>query len=261
MRELEFIQKFLEANVGYVQEKYAGRDALTVTTKSDPNDLLTEVDLTLQKRAVDAIEEQFPGDRFVGEEGSASTLPREPSGRCWVMDPIDGTNNFVRGLFPIFGISLAFALNGEAVAGGIALPAREEIYLAGRNLGATRNGVELRVSACQHLEEARLDLDFSGQPERIAMVQRASRLLYGVGSVRSYGSAVASLAQLASGDIDAYVHMGLNAWDFAAGQVLVEEAGGMATRIDGRTLRLFDAKDGVVFSNGALHSQCTGLIQ
>jgi len=261
MTEIEFIESFLRENAGYACEKYAMRQEITVTAKRDANDLLTEVDLTLQKRAVDQIRDLFPGDSIVAEEGEFAQLPREPSGRCWVMDPIDGTNNFVRGLFPLYGISIGFALNGEAVSGGVMLPGVDKLLLAERGSGATLNGRAIKVSEVQSLDESRIDIDFSGIWDRRAVVDRAIEVLLQSGQVRCHGSAVASLAQVASGDAEAYVHMSLSPWDYAACQVIVEEAGGMATRHDGGPLRLFDGRKGVLITNGAIHNDLMGLIR
>jgi myo-inositol-1(or 4)-monophosphatase len=255
MRELTFIEEFLRENAAYARDKFAARDGLTVTTKSDPTDLLTEVDLTLQKRATDRIRALYPGDVIVAEEGEFARMPKDPQARCWVMDPIDGTNNFVRGLFPIFGVSIAFAKGGQAVAGGVCLPGTGDLFLAERGAGAFRNGRRLQVSEVQSVSEARIDMDFSTVADRRGMVERGAALLCGAGQLRCHGSAVASICQIASGDIDAYVHMTLHPWDYAAAQLMVEEAGGMATRHDGTPLALFDGRKGVIISNGAIHEE------
>jgi myo-inositol-1(or 4)-monophosphatase len=255
MNEITFIETFLKANLEYTLEKYQDRDTITVTSKSDATDLLTEVDLTLQKRAIDQIGENFPGDTIVAEEGTYNRFPDDPNVRCWVMDPIDGTSNFVRGMFPLFGISLAFAMGGESVAGGVLFPGTGDLLLAERGSGATLNGKPVRVSDIQSLAEARVDLDFSGLSDRRAMLDRASDIILGTGVLRCHGSAVCSIAQIATGHVDGYVHMTLNPWDYAAAQLLVEEAGGLATRHDGTPLKLFDNRKGVVISNGAVHEE------
>ncbi len=261
MNELDFIQAFLQENAAYAREKFSDRSGLTVTTKTDATDMLTEVDLTLQKRAVDAIREQFPNDAILAEEGEYSTLPADPHGRCWVMDPIDGTSNFVRGRFPLFGISLAFAEGGRAQAGGVGLPGNEDIFLAQRGQGATLNGHRITVSETRDTGLARVDVDFSTRGDRQAMLTRAAPLISGIGQVRCHGSAVVALCEVAAGDADGYVHMTLNPWDYAAGQLLVEEAGGQATRLQGEPLGIFDGGKGVLVTNGALHAGLMNLIQ
>lgn len=261
MNEITFIETFMRDNLEYTREKYRDRDSITVTSKSDITDLLTEVDLTLQKRAVDLIQENFPGDAIVAEEGQYSQFPDDHNARCWVMDPIDGTSNFVRGMFPLFGISLAFAMGGESVVGGVIFPGSGDLLLAERGSGATLNGSPVRVSDIQTLAEARVDLDFSGIADRKAMLDRASGIILTTGGLRCHGSAVCSIGQVATGHNDAYVHMTLNPWDYAAAQLLVEEAGGLATRLDGAPLKLFDNRKGVLISNGAVHDELLGKLK
>jgi myo-inositol-1(or 4)-monophosphatase len=261
MTEIEFIKKFLEDNIDYAREKFQDRASLTVTEKADASDLLTEVDLTLQKRAVDQIRAAFPGDQIVAEEGEFSKLPAHPNARCWVMDPIDGTNNFVRGIFPVFAISLAFAIHGRTVSAGIALPGTSDIYWAEEGKGAYINGTRLVVSQVQNVTDARLDLDFGCISDRAAWLDRGRNLIAEGGQLRCHGSAVSALAQVASGDLDAFVHMSLNPWDYAGGQLLVEEAGGVASRLDGKTLKLFDGKSGVLITNGAIHKEILRIIR
>lgn len=261
MTEIGFIKKFLEDNMSYARDKFAGRAAITVTSKRDANDLLTEVDLTLQKRAVDQLRTIFPGDDVVAEEGEFARMPSDPGARCWVMDPIDGTNNFVRGIFPVYAISLAFAIHGRAVAAGIGLPGTGDIYFAEEGGGSYSGTRRLVVSEVQSLGEARVDLDFGGVSDRAAWLDRGQEIIRHAGQLRGHGSAVASIGQIASADLDAFLHMTLNPWDYAAAQLIVEEAGGMASRLDGKPLRLFDGKQGVLISNGAIHKEMLRLIR
>lgn len=253
MRELDFIQEFLLANRGYVREKYAAKQDLMITTKTSAADLLTEVDLTVQQRIVMEIQHRFPGDHVLAEEGEHSEAPSEIPERCWVIDPIDGTANFVRGMFPIFAISVAFVLRGEAAAVGVLLPETGVLLLAERGAGATRNGKRLDVSNVDALDAARLDIDFGIISDRRPSLARFGEMLCSVGQLRCHGSAVASICQVATGDIDAYVHVTLYPWDFAAAQLIVEEAGGLATRLDGTPLRVFDGRKGVMITNGKMH--------
>jgi len=261
MTELKFIERFLRANWTYAQEKFAEREQLTVTEKSGATDLLTEVDLTLQKRAVEEIGTLFPDDGILAEEGEHAQLPKDPNARCWVIDSIDGTNNFVRGVFPIYAISLAFAEKGVPVAAGVLLPGVDMIMLAQRGEGAFCNGDRMRVSDVKHAAEARVDVDFSSIGDRQTLLAKAAELITGAGQPRSHGSAVSSIAQIATGSVDAYIHMNLSPWDYAAAWLIVEEAGGMATRIDGRSLPLFEGKEALLLSNGAIHDELLDLIE
>lgn len=261
MIEIEFVEAFLRENSRYVRDKYADKNALTVTTKRHASDLLTEVDLTIQKRFVDRVEAEFPGDAIVGEEGEYTHLPKDRDARAWVIDPIDGTYNFVRGFFPVFGISIAFVMAGKAMAGGVLLPELEDLFLAERGNGSYRNGKRLQVSSVQQAAEACIDIDFCGPEDRAELFRRGAQILLKAGQMRCRGSAVVSICQIATGDIDAYLHMVLHPWDYAASQLIVEEAGGMATRLDGAPLRVFDGKRGVLVSNGAIHNELMGMLR
>ncbi len=261
MDELAFIETFLRENAAYVRERHAARNQVTMTVKSNASDLLTEADLTVQQRAVEALAKAFPGDRLVAEEGDCAAYPENRNARCWVLDPIDGTNNFVRGLFPCFGISLAFAEEGVPRAGGVMLPVSGHLFLAERGGGATLNGEAIHVSDVQDIGAAKVELDFGWVEERDLMLNRAAKLIKSVGQVRCTGSAVVALCQIACGETDGFAHMTLQPWDYAASQVIVEEAGGMATRLDGKALHLFDGRKGVLMSNGAIHGTMRGLIR
>jgi myo-inositol-1(or 4)-monophosphatase len=260
MKEIQFIENFLRENRAYVREKYAAKKELIVTSKLDANDLLTEVDLTIQKRIVDEIRSVFPGDNILAEEGDLNVAPKRAPERCWVIDPIDGTANFVRGMFPIFAISVAFTRNGVATAAGVLFPESGDLLLAEQGGGAMRNGTKLKVSQVADPASARLDVDFGILSDRRPSFDRFTNLMCHTGQLRCHGSAVASLCQVATGDIDAYVHVTLHPWDYAAAQLLVEEAGGMATRLDGGPLRVFDGQKGVIITNGALHAPMMRLL-
>lgn len=253
MDELAFIKEFLERNGDYVREKYAARSRVTMTVKSNAADLLTEADLTVQQRAADALAEAYPDDGFVAEEGEQAAYPEDPNARCWVMDPIDGTNNFVRGLFPCFGIALAFVDQGIVQAGGVLLPITGDLFLGARGQGSTLNGSPIRVSDVQDLAAAKVEVEFGWVTERQLTLERGGALIQAAGQVRCSGSAVAGLCQVACGEMDGYMHVTLKPWDYAAAQVILEEAGGVASRLDGKELRLFDGKQGLLMSNGAIH--------
>ncbi|OQC05974.1 MAG: Inositol-1-monophosphatase [Candidatus Hydrogenedentes bacterium ADurb.Bin101] len=261
MLELDFIQTFLNTNRDYVLEKYRDKTNLTVTNKqADPNNLLTEVDLTVQKRFVDAVQDAFPGDLIVGEESGLDRAPDDLNQRIWVIDPIDGTYNFMRGLNPAFAISIAFVEEGFARAAGVLLPLQGTCFLAEAGQGATCDGRRLSVSKIQHMEEACFEIDFSNTETRRMLLRRGTDILKKAGRVRSQGSAVVGICQVATGDVDAYLHMGLQPWDYAAAQLIAEEAGALATRLDGKALRVFDNRKGVLITNGAIHRAALSLV-
>lgn len=164
-------------------------------------------------------------------------------------------------MFPIFGIAIAFAVDGEGVAAGILVPGLGDLYSAERGKGAWRNKRDrLRVSNVQLTAEARIDVDFSGLADRQSLLDHGARMIREAGQMRCFGSAVTSICQIAAGEADGYIHMNLSPWDFAAGQLMVEEAGGMASRLDGSPLRMFDKKAGVLITNGAIHKEMLELM-
>lgn len=261
VKELQFIEAMLRETAAYVRERYADRGAVEVTVKKEASDLLTEVDLEVQRRVVARLAKEFPSDFVVAEEFGLDRNPTDPGCRCWLLDPIDGTQNFVRGLFPIFGTSLAFAVGGETAAGGIILPIGEDLFLSERGAGAVRNGKPLRVSTVNDIRRAKLEFDFvrlSGREEALGTAREALRSF---GAVRSKGCAVAALCSIASGDADAYLHVGLQPWDYAAGALIVAEAGGKSSRLDGSPIAMFDGRRGLLASNGLLHETMVGLIE
>lgn len=261
MNEIAFIEWFLRDIEPYVREKYASRATVAVSSKEDVTDLLTEVDLSIQKRFVEQAGDRFPGDLIVGEEGEYARYPEDPEARVWLIDPIDGTYNFVRGLFPVFGVSIAFAAGNTAVAGGVSLPITGDLFLAESGGGAYRNGQRIQVSTSRRLEGACLDVDFSSPSERMDLFRRAEGLFGKTGQLRCRGAAVVSLCSVATGDTEAYLHAGLTPWDFAAGEIIVKEAGGVSSRLDGSPLRLFDPCAGILMSNGALHQDILDNLQ
>jgi myo-inositol-1(or 4)-monophosphatase len=255
MTEIELIAQILEVLGPYVRERRADRENLTISSKSHANDLLTEVDIETQRRIVARIGEAFPGDLIVGEEEGYARYPGEPGGRTWIIDPIDGTQNFVRSLLPEFGISIAFARGNELLAGGVAFPGTGDVFLAERGSGAEQNGRPIRVSEVNHLSLARVELDFDGPSKRQATLDRARSILLNAGQVRCHCAAVLGLCSIASGDADAYVHVSLRPWDYAASLLLAEEAGGASSSLSGDPLQLFGENDGILVSTGRIHAE------
>lgn len=253
MNELDFIGYILKEASAYIRAKYAGRTRIQVREKNGVNDLLTDVDLAVQKQIVDRISSAFPADSILAEEAGLDQNPGAAPARCWIIDPIDGTQNFVRGLFPAFGITIAFAREGQIACAGVSLPITQDLFLAERGAGAFRNAQSIRVSQHEDLSRARMLVDFSIPQHREPTLAAFGGILRKAGSVRCNGSAVVDLCSVACGEADAYVHVGLNPWDYAAGQLLVEEAGGRATRLDGSPLNVFDGGHGLIASNGYLH--------
>jgi myo-inositol-1(or 4)-monophosphatase len=258
--ELHFIESFLRSQSDFVKNGHKEKQSVQVSTKRDAIDMLTEVDLAVQERAIEAIHAAFPGDWIVAEEGKYSKYPEPRDARAWVIDPIDGTNNFVRGLFPCFAISIALVEKGIPQAAGVLIPGTGDMFLAIRGQGASCNMRRLAVSDIDDISAARLELDCSHRGDRDALLRTMPELFRQIGEVRCHGSSVVSNCQIATGDIDAFLHVSLNPWDYAAVWLFVEEAGGKATRLDNSAIHIFDGKPGILISNGHLHEKILALL-
>lgn len=215
-------------------------------------DPVTAADLAAEKRIVEAIARRFPGHRVVAEEGGGRSGGAELT---WYVDPLDGTVNFAHGL-PIFTVSIAVCRGAEILAGVVHAPALQETFEAARGGGARRNGRPLRVSATAGLRESLLATGFAYKRNDVAdnNVREFADLVLRCRDLRRLGSAAYDLACVAAGHYDAYWELHLNAWDLAAGVLLVTEAGGRATDLAGGPDIL--ARGDVLASNGtALHEE------
>jgi myo-inositol-1(or 4)-monophosphatase len=208
----------------------AGR-AVRVDKKS-AIDLVTEVDVAIERMFRDLIAARFPDHAVLGEEfgGSASV----PEGPCWVFDPIDGTTNFAHGL-PIFCSSLALEFNGVAEIAAVYDPSRRELFTAVRGEGAFLNGQPLRVSSAATLIDAMLVTGFPYDVHtRLDEIIGLFRAFVGEArAVRRLGSAAIDLCYVAAGRMDGFWERDLNPWDIAGGALLVTEAGGRVSGLHG----------------------------
>jgi myo-inositol-1(or 4)-monophosphatase len=221
-------------------------------------DLVTEVDVAVERMFRGLIAERFPGHHVLAEElGGSATAPAGP---CWVFDPIDGTTNFAHGL-PIFCASLALEIDGVAEVAAVYDPNRRELFTAERGGGAYLNGRRLGVSSAARLVDALL---VTGFPYDVH--QRVDEIvgLFGafVGqarAVRRLGSAAIDLCYVAAGRMDGFWETDLKAWDTAGGALIVAEAGGCVTDTDGAP---FTSRGGhVLATNGHLHEAMLDVIR
>jgi myo-inositol-1(or 4)-monophosphatase len=246
----------LERRVAVDAARAAGRllrDELAgvrrIAYKGAPTNLVTEMDRRAEAEILGRLRGAFPDDAILSEESGAAT---GRSGRRWIVDPLDGTTNYAHGL-PIFGVSIALQIERRVALGVVYDPSREELFVGERGRGATVNDAAIRVSATTSLDESLLVTGFpydiretrdTNLPEYAAFSVRAR-------AVRRLGSAVLDLAYVACGRFDGFWELQLGAWDVAAGSVLVEEAGGVITGIDGQPLDV-DAPT-LIASNGVVH--------
>jgi myo-inositol-1(or 4)-monophosphatase len=210
--------------------RQAGQVDVSVT-KSTSTDLVTEVDTWSEAQIVSRILDARPDDSILGEEGAGVT---GTSGVRWVVDPIDGTTDFVYG-HPGFSVSIGVEVDENPVAGVIVDPLLGDEFCAAVGHGTTRNGEPVRVSDVDELPRTLMATGFSYDPDRRRRQARVLvEVLPRVRDIRRMGGAALDLASVSCGRVDAYFERGLNPWDCAAGAVLVTEAGGRVTDLDGR---------------------------
>jgi myo-inositol-1(or 4)-monophosphatase len=191
-------------------------------TKSSDVDVVTEADRASERLIRDLILSRRTDDAFLGEEGDDVT---GSSGVRWIVDPIDGTVNFLYGR-PEYAVSIAAELDGEVVAGVVLNVATGDEYVAARGEGATRDGQGLRVRSAVPLGQRLLGTGFSyGTDARALQADGLTRLLPRVRDIRRGGSCALDLCHVAEGTVDGYLEEGVNLWDYAAGALIAEEAG------------------------------------
>lgn len=219
-------------------------------------DLVTRTDLAVEAFLKEKLGALLPEAAFLAEESSQEA--DEPQGLCWIIDPVDGTTNFVHHI-PLVGTSVALWAGGRVELGVVNVPLMGECYSAARGMGAHCNGLPLAVSTAAALENALVGTgfpyDFTGKLARI--LERLQRVLPRAQGVRRMGAASVDLAYVACGRLDIFYEEGLKPWDFAAGVLLVEEAGGTVSNLDGNPVRFGET---LLATNGQLHAEALALL-
>jgi myo-inositol-1(or 4)-monophosphatase len=209
--------------------------ARDVGTKSSATDMVTEVDRASEALIVERLHAARPDDGVFGEEGA-----RAPgsSGVRWIIDPLDGTTNFLY-RFPAYSVSIAAEVDGEVVAGAVHDLVHGETFAAARGHGSTCNGRPLRVTGATTLATALLATGFGYDPEqRVQQAGVLARLLGHIRDIRRGGSAALDLCWVGAGRVDGYYEAGLNEWDLAAGRLVAAEAGAWVGMIDDVTVAI-----------------------
>jgi myo-inositol-1(or 4)-monophosphatase len=222
-------------------------------------DLVTEVDIECERMCRAILAERFPDHDILAEEMSRDPQQPSTSTHRWVYDPLDGTTNYAHGL-PIFCSSLALQIDGRTVVGAIYDPTRAELFTAERGTGAFLNGQRLHVSAAAELIDALLVTGFPYDVHKHTadLVTMFGAFLGRARAVRRLGSAALDLCYVAAGRFDGYWEQHLWPWDVAAGALIVAEAGGTVTGMDGSD---FDpAAAHLVASNGRVHTAMLNVI-
>ena len=243
---------------GEIQMAYFGREMRV--DKKGAIDLVTEIDLRIERDFRAMIAERFAHHVVLGEEFSSADERHEIAEFSWVFDPVDGTTNFAHGL-PIFCASLALEIRGVPVVAAIYDPTRRELFTAQRGLGAWLNGTPLRVSTADTLMDALLCTGFpyTVQQKPEELVALFGHFLAISRAVRRLGSAAIDLCYVAAGRLDGFWEQRLNPWDISAGALIVQEAGGVTTTVTGEP---FNSRLGqIVASNGRIHDPMIGAIR
>ena len=223
-------------------------------------DLVTEVDLECERMCRAVIAERFPEHDVLAEELSSGPGEQARARHRWVFDPLDGTTNYAHGL-PIFCASLSLEIDGEAVVGAVYDPTRKELFTAERGVGAFLNGAPLKVSETTGILDALLVTGFpyDVQAHLDELVGLFGAFLARARAVRRLGSAALDLCYIAAGRFEGFWEHRLKPWDVSAGALLVAEAGGRVTGMDGSP---FDSVAGhLVASNGGVHDQMLDVIR
>ncbi len=229
-----------------------GEPRADVRTKSTATDMISEVDEACERLIVDGIREARPGDGILSEEGARA---EGTTGVRWVIDPIDGTTNYLYG-HPGYGISIAVEIDGEVAVGVVHDPLHGERFSATRGGGAARNGVAIEVSSETELGSALVATGFGYTPEgRTAQAEVLAKLIGSIRDIRRMGAAAVDLCSVACGRVDAYYERGLNHWDLAAGTLIAAEAGATVGELEDGTVvaappALFEPLRGALLAAG-----------
>ncbi len=231
LRDITLATNVLTLQVGqFIREQQNQLKAGDVQTKS-LNSLVSYVDVEAEKMLVEGLKNIVPDAGFLTEEG---TIDQEKGERYWIIDPLDGTTNYLHGL-PLYAISIALVEKEEVVVGVVYEIGNDELFYAWKGGGAFLNDVPMRVSKKSPLKDALLATgfpyhDFSKMPQYMNLLQDCFQYTRGM---RRFGSAATDLAYVACGRFEGFFEYGLNPWDVAAGVLLVKEAGGSVTDFRG----------------------------
>lgn len=214
------------------------------------HEIVTRTDIEADKIIHKIINAAYPDDKILSEE---LTPKKIKAGRLWLVDPLDGTNNFAHGI-PIFAVCVAFALNENLKAGAVYLPYFDEMFWAAENSGAYFKNKKIAVSKTKKLEDSFIlqchgykPKDKKGDHRIFFPINIKSR------STRRFGAAGYELISVARGNVDGGYIIGTRPWDSAAGALIVLEAGGIVTNFKGKKWAIWD--DNILFSNGTIHKE------
>ncbi len=223
-----------------------------IKVKGD-RDLVTDIDLAAEAAVKKEIIRKFPEDNIISEENPVKKI----SDFSWIIDPLDGTHNYIHNI-NVFGVSIAVAYKSMVVVGVIDMPRDKEFYFAQKGKGAYCNGKRISVSD-RGIKQATLIFDSNLRYQKNAMIKALRRLMNRVFNVRMFGSTVRGLTYVAGGQAEIEVEYNDKLWDFAAGLLLVEEAGGKVSNLNGGKWDINTT--GYIASNKKVHSEVLKLVK
>jgi myo-inositol-1(or 4)-monophosphatase len=253
--ELEVARRAAQAG-GDVVCKYF-RDGVDIRQKGGWN-LVSDADVESEHAIVEVIRQAFPSHAVLGEESHHDDAGAE---HLWVVDPLDGTNNFAHAI-PHFAISIAYYRGGRPECGVVYSPVRGDWFVAARGRGALHNEKPARVSAHGGLDEVLVGVGFyydRGATMRATLAAIEEVFQHGIHGIRRFGTASLDLCMVGVGAFGAFFEYELSPWDFAAGRLFVEEAGGRVTTCQGQDIPL--SKTTVLASNGHLHEAMLKIVE
>ena len=222
------------------------------------NNILTEVDTECEEVILSIIKNNFPTHDVLAEESGKNL--ENSSDYIWLIDPLDGTMNYSHG-YPYFSVSIALEFQGEVVCGLVYDPVHNEMFSAEKGKGAELNGSDIKVSGVEFLEYSLVVSGTFHHPEEDIMdkfLEILKSLALRAQGVRRDGSAALDLCNVACGRYESFWEFGLNAWDMAAGSLILEEAGGKVTDLKGGKFSIYDGR--LVASNGLIHNEMLELL-
>lgn len=234
-------------------------DAIKVDSKGR-NDFVSEVDRMAEQDIIRTVQRSYPDHAFLAEESGASGASGDAE-YVWIIDPLDGTTNFLHG-FPVFCVSIAVMCRGRLEHGVIYDPLRQELFTASRGVGATVDGRKMRVSDTRLMEKSLIGTGYPYKHDSewldayMGMLKDAMRETSGV---RRPGAAALDLAYVAAGRLDGFWEIGLNIWDVAAGVLMIQECGGLVTDLAGRDS--WQQSGNIVAGNPKIHEALLKLIE
>ena len=236
-----------------IVERYPAGHTLTV---KGYRDIVTEADTAAEAVILELVRARFPDHAILSEEAGGDGIG---DGYTWVVDPLDGTTNYAHRL-PVFSVSIGVLQGGEPLVGVVHDPLRDHTFVAERGAGARVDGAPLRVSRVDRLERAVVGLDWGhSDAERERTMDAVRQVAPLCATVRALGSAALALAYVAAGWLDAYFNLMMKPWDVAAGTLLVSEAGGRCTTLEGGPYRV--DLPGCLGTNGRIHGELLAVLK